>query len=322
MPLVSIIVPIYNCEKYLRQCLNSILSQTVCDYEVILVNDGSKDSSGEICDEYAQLDSRFKVVHKSNEGLSAARNDGIELARGEWITFIDSDDWIEPCFLDILDANLTVDYIITSINHHKVDCEIVAERFKSHNYVTLDANVFAIENLKQAFFTAWSKFFNTKIICDNKLRFLQGVSPGEDTIFVFQYLCHVKSLYLSDVPCYNWRVANGLTNRKRSFDWIIYTIEQTMSAIEQVESICDVELAFIKYNSLNYLIDKVDVRQYSYRQLYSEIKKLASKSWMINIVKDHQYMKKGRWRKLIDFLMLNKAFFITSVLCKRQNRLY
>ena len=87
MPVVSIIVPIYNCEKYLRQCLDSILAQSINDYEVILINDGSKDNSGEICDEYAKLDNRFKAIHKNNEGLSAARNDGLDVARGEWVTF-------------------------------------------------------------------------------------------------------------------------------------------------------------------------------------------------------------------------------------------
>lgn len=322
MPLVSFIVPIFNCANYLKQCLNSILAQSINNYEVILINDGSKDNSGKICDEYAKLDNRFRVIHKNNEGLSAARNDGLNVASGEWVTFVDSDDWLEPCFLEVLIENKDVDYIVASINHCRPDCIGEPEKFQRKRYNVIDYTVFANNNLITAFFTAWSKFFNTKIIRDNKLRFLQGVSPGEDTIFVFQYLYHAKSLHLSDVLCYNWRVANGLTNRKRRFDWITYTIEQTMSAIEQVENKCNVDLSFIKYNSLNYLIDKVDVRQYSYKQLYSEIKKLASKSWMIDIITDYLYLKKGARRKLMDFLIRNNAFFITSVLCKRQNRFY
>ena len=94
--LVSVIVPVYNVEEYLARCVDSILSQTYRNLEVILVDDGAKDSSGAICDSYAQRDSRVKVVHKENGGLSSARNAGIDIARGEYLEFVDSDDWLEP----------------------------------------------------------------------------------------------------------------------------------------------------------------------------------------------------------------------------------
>ena len=95
-PLLSVIVPVYNVEEYLARCVDSILNQTYRNLEVILVDDGSPDSAGVICDRYAEMDSRVRVVHKENGGLSSARNTGLELARGEYITFVDSDDWIEP----------------------------------------------------------------------------------------------------------------------------------------------------------------------------------------------------------------------------------
>lgn len=94
--MVSVIIPVYNSEKYLRQCLDSVLAQTFCDLEVIVVNDGSTDSSPAICDEYARRDVRMRVIHRSNGGLSAARNSGIDAATGEWYTFVDSDDSISP----------------------------------------------------------------------------------------------------------------------------------------------------------------------------------------------------------------------------------
>lgn len=99
MPIVSIIVPIYNTEKYLRACLNSILSQTYTDFEALLVDDGSNDNSGVICDEYAAKDSRFVVIHKQNEGVAIARITGFEQSRGEFITFIDADDYIDKQFI-------------------------------------------------------------------------------------------------------------------------------------------------------------------------------------------------------------------------------
>ncbi len=98
-PKISIIVPVYNVEKYIRRCLDSILSQTFTDWECICVDDGTPDSSGKICDEYSQKDSRFVVIHKENGGVSSARNSGLDVAKGEFITFCDSDDWVENNWL-------------------------------------------------------------------------------------------------------------------------------------------------------------------------------------------------------------------------------
>ena len=95
-PFLSVIVPVYNVESYLSRCVDSILVQKVDGMEIILVNDGSRDSSGTICDEYARKDSRIRVLHKENGGLSSARNAGLDICRGEYIAFVDSDDWIEP----------------------------------------------------------------------------------------------------------------------------------------------------------------------------------------------------------------------------------
>ena len=94
MPKISVIVPVYNAEKYLHRCVDSILAQTFTDFELLLVNDGSKDTSGEVCDEYATKDSRVRVFHKENGGVSSARNIGLDNAKGEWISFVDSDDWL------------------------------------------------------------------------------------------------------------------------------------------------------------------------------------------------------------------------------------
>ena len=101
-PVVSIIIPIYNIESYLRCCLNSILAQTFQSWEAVLVDDGSKDNCGKICDEYAAMDSRFRVIHKENGGLTSARNAGLAMASGEWVMHLDGDDWIEPEMLELL----------------------------------------------------------------------------------------------------------------------------------------------------------------------------------------------------------------------------
>ena len=119
-PKISVIVPVYNVEKYLSRCIDSILNQTFTNFELILVDDGSPDSCGVICEEYAKQDNRVKVIHKENGGLSSARNVGIDNALGDYLTFIDSDDWVETNYLEVLYMNLIDnDADISAVNYHK-----------------------------------------------------------------------------------------------------------------------------------------------------------------------------------------------------------
>ena len=117
--LISIIVPIYNTEKYLRQCLDSIINQTYTNFEVLLVNDGSTDSSGMICQEYVENDSRFRYFEKENGGVSSARNLGLECSGGAYITFIDSDDWVESNHLEALLKGIKENNTDIAVSKHK-----------------------------------------------------------------------------------------------------------------------------------------------------------------------------------------------------------
>ena len=113
MPKISVIIPVYNVEDYLEECIDSVLGQRDVDLEILLVDDGSTDSSGAICDEYAEKNHKFKVVHQSNRGVSVARNIGIELAQGDWVWFVDSDDIIIPNFIiDNIEVMNSSDYIL------------------------------------------------------------------------------------------------------------------------------------------------------------------------------------------------------------------
>ena len=129
MPKISVIVPVYNVEPYLHRCVDSILVQTHTDFELILVDDGSPDNCGVICDEYAQKDSRIHVIHQQNGGLSAARNAGIDWAfansDSQWLSFIDSDDWVHPCFLEYLyRAVQETDAKVSACGIRKVEGEV------------------------------------------------------------------------------------------------------------------------------------------------------------------------------------------------------
>lgn len=204
--LISIIIPIYNAEKYLRQCLNSIISQTYQDWECILVDDGSSDGSPAICDEYVKKDSRFKVVHKSNEGVSAARNDGLEKAKGEWIYFCDADDRLydENSLNTLLRLTENADLAVAGYValDEETQKEVHLELIRPYTGV-LDGRSYIFEYLESKKLIGfighlWNKLFKREIIDTEQFRFATDQYYAEDLLFVVQYVssskCHAISI--------------------------------------------------------------------------------------------------------------------------------
>ena len=207
-PKVSVIVPVYKVEKYLPACIESILAQTFTDFELILVDDGSPDSSGKICDYYAARDSRIRVFHKENGGVSSARNLGIDNARGKWISFVDSDDWVESCFLE--------EFFIEEVGDLQVQGHKV--------YDTATNTYFVRENFPSCFCSygerAWAtiesadllnstgpvcKIFRREIVLQNRIYFPEDFSLGEDAVFVLMYWKYVRSFRLISKERYFYR---------------------------------------------------------------------------------------------------------------------
>lgn len=194
-PMISIIVPVYNAESYLRRCVDSILAQTYTDFELLLIEDGSDDTSGEICEEYASKDNRIRVFHKENGGVSSARNLGIANARGGYITFCDSDDYVGEDWLFEYYKYLSSGhdlYIqgvvkITS-NNEKNECvPIKMDGAIDRKY--LIASLYELGLLGYV----WNKLFSKKIIDLYSLRFDEGSCCGEDLQYVVQYMEYVTS---------------------------------------------------------------------------------------------------------------------------------
>ncbi len=181
---ISIIVPVYKTEKYLEECIKSILAQTYTDFELILIDDGSPDNSGNICDHFAQMDQRIRVLHKPNQGVSAARNNGLDMAKGEYICFVDSDDCIDENYLSILSQDM-----------HKGGMTACQLNHTGKTALSADKDVLRPEEAQISCFSAfgmggfaWGKLFDTEIIRLNKLRFEQDLAICEDLLFVIQYL--------------------------------------------------------------------------------------------------------------------------------------
>ena len=194
-PTISVIIPVYNTEMYLRRCIDSVLAQTYQDFELLLIDDGSKDSSGAICDECAAKDARVRVFHKENGGVSAARKLGLDNARGEWVSFVDSDDYIEKNFLKSFKGNLDADLGGGGMIEKGPHGQLLRHIPSGYQL----APTFAIEgNLtKLAFQSAWGKLFRGSLV--KKLRFDESMIIGEDHIFILRYFYIAKSIRILDI---------------------------------------------------------------------------------------------------------------------------
>lgn len=208
-PLISIIIPAYNVEQYLTACLSSIEQQTYQNFEVILIDDGSIDSTGAMCDTVATKDDRFKVIHQKNQGVSVARNKGIEKARGEYIAFIDSDDKITPEYLSSFSLKNDIEIQGHVIYENNIQRSVIYSKRKVQKDV---AKVFCLGPFNSA---VWGKIFKTSIIKDNKIVFPVNLCFSEDTIFLLQYIKHCKTLAIFDAAEYIYIKHSGsLTDKK------------------------------------------------------------------------------------------------------------
>lgn len=203
-PLISVIVPIYKVEPYLRRCLDSIVNQTYTNLEIILVDDGSPDGCPAICDEYAVKDSRIIVIHKENGGLSDARNAGLDICKGEYISFVDSDDWIASNFIEILlnnilenNAELAITQYITA--YSSVTSNIGIKNNHTTIFSPLEATKKLWSNEETTFVTAWGKLYKKSLW--QELRFPKGLlHEDEYTAYKVLYTAN-KTIFLS-IPLY------------------------------------------------------------------------------------------------------------------------
>ena len=221
MPSISVIIPIYNASGYLQKCLDSIIHQTLTDFECLLIDDGSTDNSLEICKKYENLDQRFRVYHQENGGVSSARNLGLENACGEWIAFIDSDDWVDNNYLfnlfsNIKESELVISYAVL----YFADGSSEKEHYPHH--IITDENFYILfeDNALSWHTSPWSKLYKKTVIDDNNLRFERNVHIGEDAIFLYTYCLHIHSISVIDATdyCYQVQTSCSLTKRINSLE--------------------------------------------------------------------------------------------------------
>lgn len=250
IPAITVIIPVYNVDKYLYQCIESVINQTFTDFELLLIDDGSTDNSPDICDYFQSKDMRIKAIHKKNEGVSSARNIGLEQARGEYVCFIDSDDWIDEAYLYDL---------ITSSSSQKCDLSILSSvsyeyynkknilrtsSYSKNKYSYSEIVDFLIEN---NFFTlsdggCFSKLFKRKLINIDSQRFLLDNSVYEDTLFVLQYICKCNSIKIKRGSFYHYvhRNMQSLSTTIHPYEKYLESGKLGLKVLDELESKYDI----------------------------------------------------------------------------------
>ena len=315
MELISVIVPVYNVEKYLRRCIDSILAQTYSNLEIILVDDGSTDNCGKICDDYSKIDSRIKVIHQDNSGVSSARNAGLKSSTGQYITFIDSDDYVDMA------------YIKTMANHMTEEVDIVVAGFKqfdeNHNQINLLPvinpglqkidNNFDFNNNPTNLMIC-SKLFKTRVI--RELTFNSNIYLGEDSLFCVQAFINSSAIiYIADYSYnyirYNSSLSRGVMSEHK------YTLIEAWKMIMELfprESLSR-RTSAIKYISFCYYLYGSSVltlgrNNILTKKIFNTIKNKESKSILkkydFNFMSRIKYLLLTKFRLIYDLILIIK----------------
>ena len=211
MPKVSVIVPVYNVEKFLPRCLDSIINQTLKDIEIICINDGSPDNCLSILEDYAKKDSRIRIINQENSGPSVSRNKGILMAQGEYIGFVDSDDWLDPDFYEKLyaaakesDADIAACGIKVYRKYSRVN--YMLKYTKEHCVNDLERKLYLCDVPETC--NVWNKIYRTTFIKNNNIEFEVGINFGEDVSFTVEALYYSGNLVIVPATLYNYERRN------------------------------------------------------------------------------------------------------------------
>lgn len=269
-PGISIIIPVFNVADWLNDCVDSILSQSFTDYEVLLIDDGSSDGSETICDEYAKKDKRIRVFHKANGGISSTRNYGLELAVGKWICFVDADDlFISPDALKVMFSHATdmVDLVIEG--YLEFEGNVPETKTEATNKRTISRNEALLLMYPSTDFPylgyVTAKLYVKKIIDDCRIRFDERILFKEDTPFVVEYLCHTNNPTVFELsPVYGYRrkrkhSITSLLSESYSEDYFT-SLDAVVSMRRNIRSLSDSSNSLLKaadhevFNRLYYII--------------------------------------------------------------------
>lgn len=335
--LISIIVPIYNVEKYLNKCIESIVNQTYENIEIILIDDGSNDNSGIICDEYAKKDNRIIVVHKENGGVSSARNKGLKIAKGEWISFVDADDWIEQIFCQTLLNKVTQEQADIALCGYNRITDNQIEKINANNQeVFLNSNEYLVKSLnpQTGFGFCHMKLIKKEVL--KSISFNERIEVGEDALFNIQLSTYIKKAVFLKQPLYNYRINNQSVVKRYDENYANKYLK-SMKIIEEYiwqeyneENEENIEIKQNYYNFVAYHIMLIIVN-YCYHpnnkmcnaQRKNMLKEVINNDLFIIGLKKSNYNNISLTRKITLYTLKHKLYWLTAIICKirqKQNR--
>ncbi len=314
--MISVIVPVFNGEKYINKCIDSILGQTIKELEIIFVNDGSTDKSAAILDEYSKYNSNIHVIHQENQGVSIARNIALDNANGDYIAFCDVDDYIAPNMLEILVSAMEqndADISVCGVKEFSCDEDVFFKSDLQIEYEVLsDDEVFKniIDNRNCSGYV-WNKLFKSELINEKHLRFDETIAIGEDELFVVQYLDKRYKMVFVAEALYGYRnnpkgaCQQPISEKKLSF------IDARLKIFNEVENkFCGDEVKSIAWNRLIYACV-----YYFYKLCYLEKKQKRYYYKKICAIVRNTYQKyrfDARWSRKMQI-----AYFVLLLLSSR-----
>lgn len=277
MPKISIIVPVYNVEKYIKRCIDSIIVQTYSDWELLLIDDGSPDRSGDICDEYARNDNRIKVFHTVNEGVSSARNLGLDNARGEYVTFIDSDDWIEGKCFEVCVFLMERDMLdILQFSFKRVDDNgnILHRKVNGTNVLSFEEYV----KSQQYNVCVWGTFIRYSIIEKKHVRFDRKLKLAEDQVFIFAVMSCSDKLQSIPIAFYNYYFNVGSATNNTQIEDIMNSSEAMLKLKRKLPILTEhCDKMIVSFTMASLLKKDVDILKLSKMYKCADVRKVESK---------------------------------------------
>lgn len=244
--MISVIVPVYNAEKYIDRCVNSIISQTYGDWELFLIDDGSKDNSLERIKQYEKKDKRIKALHQENQGAGAARNKGLEMVSGDYVVFVDSDDYIEPDYFRLL-SNHTEDVVFIDVNRRDANGKVTAEEKLSVLKGKSKDDILRGQMTGQILWGGVRKAARRSLISENQIRYSQH-KVGEEAVYSFLLLYYADSFSFIEKPVYNYEVhSDSLSQTVQEDPWgpVALALKQTVKNIGCYEKYADTLNCFV-----------------------------------------------------------------------------
>ena len=336
---VSIIVPVYNAEDYIKKCISSICTQSVSELQIILVDDGSTDNSLEICRQLQKNDNRIEVFHQENQGASAARNKGMQLANAEWVMFVDSDDWLEENAVQTLceeashaDSDIIMGMIVNNYSFSDEDAAVMKKKVYRYDMAkyrvafwggcTIEPQVFASvfpEKMKHLPFlgSPCAKIYRRELLQKSNAAFLDNIHYGEDTLFNMEVLSMARSVYYVSAPVYHYRMRAGSLSTGKIEDkykqYIDY-VKESENSIRRLRIPQSEE--FLTYRSLD-LVQMIWELAEIYGMAMKSLRELSAYKKLLKSFSENTACKKAMEHLKLEQLPDKKHKLMVAVLKRR-----